>query len=42
MDINNNRIGEWKHYTLFGQLYKTENYLVPWREESDIELLGAQ
>lgn len=29
------RIGEWKHYNTNGILYKTENYLVPWKEEEE-------
>ncbi len=29
----NERIGEWKSYTVMGQAYKTENYLMAWKEE---------
>ena len=25
--------GEWRYYNEFGTLYKTESYLIPWKEE---------
>ena len=30
---NNEKIGVWRHYDSNGQLYKTENYIIPWRDE---------
>ncbi len=27
------RIGQWKHFAKDGKLYKTENYVIPWKEE---------
>ncbi len=29
----NEKIGVWKYYNVEGLLYKTENYLIPWKEE---------
>jgi hypothetical protein len=29
----NQKTGEWKHFTKDGRLYKTENYLVAWKED---------
>lgn len=37
----NARIGEWKHYNRRGELFKVENYLIPWKEEEE-ELIGAR
>lgn len=37
------RIGEWKCYSQSGTMYKTENYLIPWKEEETtggIQLVG--
>jgi hypothetical protein len=28
----NERTGMWKHFSIVGQLYKTENYLIAWKE----------
>jgi hypothetical protein len=38
--INNaeEKIGTWRHFTLFGELYKTENFLIPFKEE-EIEIV---
>lgn len=30
------KIGTWKHFTKSRQLYKTENYLVAWKEEEEV------
>jgi antitoxin component YwqK of YwqJK toxin-antitoxin module len=29
------RIGEWKYYTRESKVYKTENYMIAWKEEED-------
>jgi hypothetical protein len=31
----NERIGVWKRFSVTGELYKTENYLVAWKEDDD-------
>ena len=31
----NERIGSWKYFDKYNRLYKTENYLVAWKEEED-------
>ncbi len=33
---SNERVGVWKHYNASGQLYKTESYLIPWKEEDEL------
>jgi hypothetical protein len=33
LDKQDRRIGIWENYDNQGQLYKTENYLIPWKEE---------
>ncbi len=32
---NNKRIGTWTYYDLSQQVYKTEKYLIPWKEEEN-------
>ncbi|NRA11327.1 MAG: hypothetical protein HRT57_05155 [Crocinitomicaceae bacterium] len=41
LDKQNRRIGVWQSYNLQGKLYKTEKYLIPWKDEQ-AELINAQ
>lgn len=34
-DKEQKRTGVWKYFNSFGQLYKTENYVIPWKEEEE-------
>jgi hypothetical protein len=34
------RIGEWQYYDTRQRLYKSENYLIPYKEENDEELVN--
>ncbi|MEO5645183.1 MAG: hypothetical protein ABIQ40_18040 [Bacteroidia bacterium] len=35
VDKDNKKVGEWKSYSKQGQLYKTENYLIAWKEDEE-------
>lgn len=34
------KIGIWKHYNLQSQLFKTENYIIPWKEEETEDIVN--
>lgn len=34
------KIGTWKHFDRHGTLYKTENYLIPWKAEAEKAVAG--
>ena len=33
---NNQKVGLWKHFDKNNRLYKTENYILPWKDEEEI------
>jgi hypothetical protein len=41
LDKQNRRIGVWQSYNEYGKLYKTEKYIIPWKDER-AELIQAK